>query len=53
MDESTKDSVGDAITMGGALAMILSWSRNQSILYAMAHGLCSWIYVIYFAITRK
>jgi hypothetical protein len=37
---------------GSALAMILSWSRNGSILYCIGHGLASWIYVIYFAVTR-
>jgi len=37
---------------GSALAMILSWSRNASILYCIGHGIASWIYVIYFAITR-
>jgi len=37
---------------GSALAMVLSWSRNASILYSIGHGLASWIYVIYFAFTR-
>ena len=38
--------------LGSCLAMILSWSRNGSILYCIGHGLASWIYVIYFAFTR-
>lgn len=38
---------------GSALAMVLSWSRNASILYCIGHGIASWIYVIYFALTRK
>jgi len=37
--------------MGTALAMILSWSINKSIGYAIVHGIFSWIYVIYFAMT--
>jgi len=37
---------------GSCLAMILSWSRNASILYCIGHGLASWVYVIYFAFTR-
>lgn len=37
---------------GGMLAMILSWSRNGSILYCVAHGIAGWIYVVYFAFTR-
>ena len=38
--------------MGMSLAMILSWSRNASILWCLLHGLFSWVYVIYFAVTR-
>lgn len=36
------------IGMGCALAMILSWTKNMSILYAIVHGLCSWLYVIWY-----
>ena len=38
--------------LGLILGMILSWSRNTSILLCIGHGLASWIYVIYFAVTR-
>jgi hypothetical protein len=38
------------ISMGSALAMILSFSINHSILWAIVHGICSWFYVIYRAI---
>ena len=38
--------------MGMTLAMILSWSRNASILWCMLHGLFSWVYVIYVVVTR-
>lgn len=41
------------ISMGSALAMILSWDRSHSILWAIFHGILSWIYVIYYAITRS
>lgn len=40
------------ITMGTALAITLSWSRNHSILWAIVHGVLSWFYVVWFAITR-
>jgi len=40
------------IGMGCALAMILSWARNVSILWCILHGICGWIYVIYFALTK-
>lgn len=38
------------LSMGAALAMICSFSINHSILWAVVHGVLSWIYVIYFAI---
>jgi hypothetical protein len=40
------------ITFGSALAIAISWSQNQSILWAIVHGMLSWCYVIYFAIVR-
>jgi hypothetical protein len=40
------------LTLGMALAMILSFSRNDSILWAILHGILSWIYVVYYALTR-
>jgi hypothetical protein len=42
--------LGTAI--GTAIAVVLSWSRNASILWCILHGIFSWVYVIYFAITR-
>ena len=40
------------ISMGSALAIAISWSINKSVLWAILHGIFSWFYVIYFAITR-
>lgn len=45
----TKGGIG----LGSVLAIVLSWDRNKSILLAILHGIFSWFYVIYFAITRK
>ena len=47
-----RETVKAGISFGTALAMILSWSRNGSILWAIVHGICSWLYVIWFALTR-
>ena len=38
------------IGFGSALAITISWSANKSILWAIFHGLLSWLYVIYYAI---
>lgn len=40
------------ISMGSALAIAISWSVNQSILWAIIHGFFSWLYVVYYAVTR-
>ena len=40
------------ITFGSALAIAISWSSNHSILWAIIHGLLSWLYVIYFALFK-
>jgi hypothetical protein len=40
------------ITFGSALAIAISWSQHQSILWAIIHGFFSWFYVIYYALTR-
>ena len=39
-------------SFGSALAIAISWSQHQSILWAIIHGILSWIYVVYFAVTR-
>jgi hypothetical protein len=38
------------IGFGTALAIAISWSANKSILWAIIHGILSWVYVIYYAI---
>jgi hypothetical protein len=41
------------IALGTSLAVVCSWTRNRSILWAMLHGTLSWFYVIYFALNRR
>jgi hypothetical protein len=50
MKIDTSKSIETGISMGCALAMILSYSINKSILWAIVHGLLSWFYVLYFAL---
>ena len=47
--ESTS-SAEAGIGFGIALAITISWSLNKSILWAILHGLCSWLYVIYYGV---
>jgi hypothetical protein len=41
------------IGLGSVIAVVCSWDRNHSILWAILAGILSWFYVIYFALTRK
>ena len=41
------------IGLGSVIAVVCSWQRHRSILWAILAGLLSWLYVIYFALTRK
>jgi len=45
--------VQGGIGLGTVIAVIASWSRNKSILWAIIHGILGWLYVIYFVLTRQ
>jgi hypothetical protein len=49
----TEQATYSGISMGSALAIVCSWQRNRSILWAILAGILSSIYVIYFALTRR
>jgi len=38
---------GPGIGLGTIIAVVLSWSRNKSILWAIIHGILGWLYIIY------
>lgn len=40
------------IGLGTAIAVAISWSLHQSIIWAIVHGFFGWFYVIYYAVTR-
>jgi hypothetical protein len=48
----TKQVVKSGVGFGSALAIAISWSVHKSILWAIIHGIFSWLYVIYYAFTR-
>ncbi len=47
-ETATKAGIG----FGCALAIVLSWTANKSIIWAIIHGILSWLYVIYFLFTN-
>jgi high-affinity Fe2+/Pb2+ permease len=46
-------AIDGGIGLGSIIAVVASWSRNKSILWAIVHGLLGWIYVVYFIFTRE
>lgn len=49
-----KESIGKSgISLGAAIAVAISWSRNKSVLWAILHGALSWFYVIYYQFKLK
>jgi len=43
----------NGIGLGSAIAVVCSWQRNRSILWAVLADFLSWFYVVYFALTRR
>lgn len=50
---TTQTITQSGIGLGCVIAVVTSWDRNKSILWALIHGILGWLYVIYFAFTRS
>ena len=44
--------VKSGLKIGAALAMIISFNVNNSIIWALIHGFLGWLYIFYYATTR-
>ncbi|MBX3439478.1 MAG: hypothetical protein KF861_18460 [Planctomycetaceae bacterium] len=53
IQQATYTVTQSGIGLGSAIAVVCSWQRNRSILWAIIAGLLTWFYVIYFAVTRR
>ena len=51
--EVRNTAITSGIGLGSVLAVVVSWERNKSVLLAFLHGIFSWLYVLYFVISRK
>lgn len=45
-------AVKSGIGFGSVLAMVISYTAYKSVLWAIIHGILSWLYVAYFLLTR-
>lgn len=39
---------GIGIGLGNVIAVVISWSVNHSVLWAIIHGIFGWLYIIYY-----
>jgi hypothetical protein len=46
------DAARVGIGLGSAIAVAISWSLHQSIVWAAIQGFFGWFYVLYYALTR-
>jgi hypothetical protein len=44
---------GSSLGFGAMLAIVMSWTLNKSIIWAIIHGILGWIYVIYYMIAHN
>ena len=45
--------IAPGIGLGTIIAVIISWTRNKSVLWAIIHAFFGWFYVIYALIVGK
>lgn len=53
MEEPFTQATRSGIGLGTVIAVVCSWDRNRSILWAILAGILSWLYVIYYALSRE
>ena len=49
-ENKTTNGIRTGISFGSALAIVVSYAANQSIGWAILHGMCSWLYILYYII---
>jgi hypothetical protein len=47
---TTKNITYSGVKFGSALAMVISFTTNKSIIWAIIHAVFGWIYVVYYAL---
>ena len=53
IQETARTVTQTGIGIGSVIAIVCSWQRNRSILWAILAGILSSFYVVYFAMTRQ
>jgi hypothetical protein len=50
--KGNKAAASAGLGFGAALAIVMSWTANKAILWAIFHGLLGWVYVIYYLLFK-
>lgn len=45
--------IAPGVGLGTIIAVVISWTRNKSVLWAIIHGILGWLYVIYALLVKK
>jgi hypothetical protein len=53
LSSTRHEIVRNGVGLGSVIAVVISWHRNKSVLFAIIHGVFSWLYVIYYVIIRE
>lgn len=48
-DSNSKSGIGCG-GLGVIIAVVVSWTVNHSILWALVHGILGWIYLLYYVL---
>ncbi len=52
-DSNMRNGFFGGIGLGTIIAVVISWSANHSVIWAIIHGILGWLYVIYYLIMYK
>ncbi|WP_169728957.1 hypothetical protein [Desulfatirhabdium butyrativorans] len=49
---ANRAAIHSGVGIGTVLAIIISWTSNHSVLWAILHGFLGWLYVIYYLLLK-
>ena len=51
--KNKKVFAGSSIGLGSILAVVMSWTSNKAVIWAIIHGVLGWFYVIYYILFKE
>jgi hypothetical protein len=52
-ERRNSSAAGGGLGLGAVIAVVLSWTANKSIVWAILHAICGWLYVVYWIFTHS